>query len=203
MTNRKGILIAGVGLLLAAATRLPAQNNRAEVYGGYAYANADPSPTLPKHNMSGWVGSAAGYFNKWVGAGVEISAGFGDIPAPSGVTAPKLHFKEYSYLVGPQFRFVDTKKVQSSLKVLIGGAFGQVNLSSYTTADQALALGNAGYGGFNQTKFAALFAVPVDWGVSKLVALRVEPGIYMTDFAKTKQANFRVSIGPVFRFGGR
>jgi hypothetical protein len=203
MINRNRILIAGFGLLFAAASRLPAQNNTAEVYGGYAFTHANPEVGLPKQNMSGWVGSVTGYANHWFGAGFEISAGFGDIPAPSGVKAPNLHFKEYSYMAGPQFRFLDTKKVQSSVKVLIGGAFGQVNLSSFTTPEQVQALGNAGYAGFNQTKFAAMVAVPIDWGVSKLVAIRVEPGIYMTDFSKTKEGNFRLSIGPVFRFGGR
>jgi hypothetical protein len=198
----KRILIAGFGMLFAVALRLPAQGNTAELFGGYAYAKAYPDPNLPKQSMSGWVGSATGYAGRWFGASVEISAGFGNISAP-GVQAPALHFKEYSYLAGPQFRFVDTKKMQTSLKVLIGGAFGQANLSSTTTPDQAQALGNAGYAGFNQTKFAALFAVPVDVSLSKLVALRVEPGIYLTDFAKQKEANFRVSIGPVFRFGGK
>ena len=56
-------------------------------------------------------------------------------------------------------------------------------------------LGAAGYNGFNQTKFAMLAAVPVDFTMSRLRALRVEPGIYMTSFNKEKQGNFRLSIG--------
>jgi hypothetical protein len=43
----------------------------------------------------------------------------------------------------------------------------------------------------------------VDISVSKLIAFRVEPGLYMTDFRATKQSNFRLSVGPVFRFGGK
>ena len=199
---KKRILISGFGLLFAAAMRLPAQSNTAELYGAYAYARAYPDPNLPKQNMSGWLGSASGYANHWFGASVEISAGFGSTSAP-GVQAPSLHFKEYSYLAGPQFRFVNTKKAQVGFKALIGGAFGQVNLTSTTTADQAQALAAAGYAGFNQTKFAALFAVPIDTSISKLIAIRVEPGIYLTDFNTQKQANFRLSIGPVFRFGGK
>ncbi|HEV2446580.1 MAG TPA: hypothetical protein VGS58_11680 [Candidatus Sulfopaludibacter sp.] len=198
----KRILIAGFGMLFAAAMRLPAQGNTAELYGGYAYAKAYPDPTLPKQNMSGWIGSATGYAARWFGASVEISAGFGSISAP-GVQAPSLHFKEYSYLAGPQFRFIDTKKAQVGFKALIGGAFGQANLASTTAPAQAQALGNAGYAGFNQTKFAALFAVPVDFSLCKLVAIRFEPGLYLTDFSKTKESNFRFSIGPVFRFGGK
>ena len=77
-----------------------------------------------------------------------------------------------------------------------------MNLASSATPTQVSQLGAAGYGGFNQTKFAALFAVPVDFSVSRLVAIRVEPGLYLTNFNKSGQGNFRVSIGPVFRFGG-
>lgn len=199
----KRILVAGFGLLFAAALRLPAQGNTAELYGGYAFTHAYPDPTLPKQNMSGWVGSATGYAAPFFGVTVEISAGFGSANPPSGVQAPALHFKEYSYLAGPQFRVVDKQKVQVGVKAMIGGVFGQVNLSSYTTPDQAQALGNAGYAGFNQTKFAAEIAVPIDFTLSKLVALRFEPGLYLTDFSKTSQSNFRFSIGPVFRFGGK
>ena len=48
-----------------------------------------------------------------------------------------------------------------------------------------------------------LVAFPVDVTVTKLIGIRVEPGNYITDFSKTKQSNFRLSVGPVFRFGGR
>jgi hypothetical protein len=188
---------------LAVASRLPAQSNTAEIFGGYSYAKANPEVPLPKQNMNGWVASVSGYANRWFGAGVEIAGQFGTIPPPSGVSAPNLSFKEYSYMAGPQFRFLDMQRVQSNFKILLGGAFGQVNLDSKTPPDAALALGNVGYHGQNQTKFAALFAVPVDVTVNKLIAIRVEPGLYLTDFSKTKQSNFRVSIGPVFRFGAR
>ncbi len=200
MGIRKSIL-AGACLALAAVSQLPAQNNRAELYGGYVYTKADPIAPLPKQSMHGWVTSVTGYATSWFGVGGEISAVFGDIGQEVNAKPP--HAKEYSYLVGPQFRFVDTSKVQSSVKILLGGSFAQVNLASGTTAPQIQALAAAGYSGFNQTKFAALFAAPVDVGVSKLIAIRVEPGLYLTDFNHTKQSNFRLSIGPVFRFGGK
>jgi hypothetical protein len=200
MVLKKASILAGLCIQFAAVQQLPAQNNIAELYGGYVYAKANPEAPLPKENMSGWVGSVTGYANSWFGVGGEISAVFGDLTA-SGISAPGLHAKEYSYLFGPQLRFVDNARLQSSVRVLLGGSFAQVNLASATTAAQAQQLAAAGYAGFNQTKFAALFAAPFDIGVSKLLAVRVEPGIYMTDFNKTRQANFRLSVGPVFRFG--
>jgi len=192
------ILLCAAALVGSAA----AQNNTADIFGGYTYAKVNPEAALPKASASGWVASASGYAKHWFGAGFEISGVFGDIPAPTGVTAPSLHFKEYSYMAGPQLRFVNKAKVQSSVKVLLGGVFGQVNLDSHTAATSVQALANAGYSAFNQTKFAMLVGVPVDISVNRLVAVRVEPGLYVTDFNKSKEGNFRLSVGPVFRFGG-
>jgi len=189
--------------ILAFASPLLAQNNTAELYGGFGFSIANPETTIARQNMDGWVGSATGYPREWFGVGVEISGQFGSIPPPSGVSSPNLSFKEYSYMAGPQFRFLDTKRVQSSFRLLVGGVFGQVNLSTNATPAQISQLGAAGYLGFNQTKFAALFALPVDVSVTKLIAIRVEPGLYLTNFNQSGQGNFRISVGPVFRFGHR
>jgi hypothetical protein len=195
---------AALVLLASAGQALRAQNNTAEVFGGVAFSKADPETPLPREWMTGWVGSANGYLNHWFGVGAEFSGEFGTIPAPSSLSGtPGLPYKEYSYVVGPQFRFVNQKRIQSSFRLLVGGVFGQVNLSSSASAQQVSQLGAAGYGGFNQTKFAALFAVPVDVSVNRLVAIRVEPGLYLTNFNEHGQGNFRISVGPVFRFGGK
>jgi hypothetical protein len=203
MLNRNRQIVIGLCLMFVAADCLSAQNASAELFGGYSYTKANPLVLLPKQNMNGWVGSAAGYANRWFGAGLEIAGQFGTLPPPSGVTSPNLSFKEYSYMAGPQFRFVKTDKVQAAAKLLLGGVFGQVNIDAQTTAAAALQLSTAGYTGLNQTKFAMLVAAPVDVSVTKLIGIRVEPGLYLTDFSKTKQNNFRLSVGPVFRFGGK
>jgi hypothetical protein len=103
-------ILSGLILGLAAVAQLPAQGNRAELYGGYVYTKANPIAPLPKDNMNGWVASVTGYANSWFGVGGEISA-VGDIAHEIPGTAP--HAKEYSYLFGPQFRFLDGARVQS------------------------------------------------------------------------------------------
>jgi hypothetical protein len=203
MTTTNRIVISGFCLLFASASRLPAQGNTAEVFGGFTYIKANPEAPLPKQNMTGWMGGATGYMRPWFAATMEISGAFGDTPAPSGIGGTALNFKEYSYMAGPQFRFLDTKKLQTSVKWLFGGVFGQENLAANLSPTTIQALANAGYYGFNQTKFAMLVAVPVDVSVTKMFGVRFEPGLYMTDFNKTKQSNFRFSVGPVFRFGGK
>jgi hypothetical protein len=197
----KRTLIGAACLLFAGGLCLPAQDNKAELFGGYVYTKASPLTTASnKANMNGWVGSVTGFPARWFGVGGEISAVFGDISAPAGAA---LNAKEYSYLFGPQFRFLDNTKVQSSFKFLLGGVFGQVRLPAGVSADTAQQLLAAGYSAFDQTKFAMLMAVPVDYTITKAIAVRVEPGWYMTTFNKQKQNNFRLSIGPVFRFGSR
>ena len=202
MAKRQLIYAVTLALAMSAGHALRAQSDKAELFGGVDFSKADPETPLPREWMTGWVASANGYVSRWFGVGAEFSGQFGTIPAPSSLSGtPGLPYKEYSYLVGPQFRFVNRKQVQSSFRLLVGGVFGQVNLASAATADQISALGAAGYGGFNQTKFAALFAVPVDVSVTPLVAIRVEPGLYLTNFNMHGQGNFRISVGPVFRFG--
>jgi hypothetical protein len=202
MIKRNRLMLAACCFLLASAARLSAQGNTAEVFGGYSYTKANPEVPLPKQNMNGWMGGATGYLTYWFAASVEISAGFGSIAAPSGIGGTALNFKEYSYMAGPQFRFLDRKRFQTSVKWLFGGAFGQANLPSNASASTVQALAQAGYAGFNQTKFAMLASLPVDLSVNRLLGIRFEPGLYVSDFNKTKQGNFRFSAGPVFRFGG-
>ncbi len=201
MTNRNRLLIAGLCTLAAAVQQLPAQDNKAELYGGYVYTKVNPEAPLPKSSFNGWVGSVNGYVNRYLGFGGEISAVFGDIGKE--VTTPGVHAKEYSYLFGPTVRFVNHAKAQVGVRVLLGGAFAQARFASATTDSQIQSFAKAGYSPFDQTKFAMLIAVPFDYSVSKAIGVRVEPGMYLTDFNYTKQWNFRLSVGPVFRFGSR
>jgi hypothetical protein len=215
MPNRNRMIVGGICLLFAAAHRLPAQNNTAEIYGGYTFTKANPEVPLPRSGMSGWNVGASGYATSWFGAGFEISGVFGSVGAPSssGVSGTALNDKEYTYLVGPQLRFLDKKSVQSQFKFMVGGAFGQANLAANLGASNIQTLSTAGYNTFNETKFAMMFALPVDVSVSRLLAIRVQPALYMTDFAplalggsvfpNQKEWNFRISVGPVFRLGHR
>ena len=213
MTNRNRMIVTGACLLFAAVQSLSAQSNTAEIYGGYTYIHANPETPLPRSGMSGWNVGAAGFANKWFGAGFEFSGVFGSLGAPSGsgVSGTAINTKEYSYLVGPQVRFLNMEKFQGQFKWMIGGVFGQATVPSSTSSDNAQLLSAAGYQGFNETKLAMMFALPVDASVSRLVGIRIEPAIFMTDFAplasggnvfgNQHQWNFRLSIGPVFRLG--
>jgi hypothetical protein len=46
-----------------------------------------------------------------------------------------------------------------------------------------------------------MLGFPVDVTVTRVLGIRVEPGLYRTSFINEHQNNFRISIGTVFRFG--
>ena len=124
-------VLFAASLTVATVQSLSAQEGASgEVFGGYTYIKASPLVAAPKTSMHGWMGGAGAYVNRWFGVGMEIAAQFGEIPPPSGVSAPNLSSKEYSYLVGPQFRFLKTDRVQVAAKFLLGGVFGQVRVDA-------------------------------------------------------------------------
>ena len=72
------------------------------------------------------------------------------------------------------------------IKTLLGGTQGQVMLPASTASE---------------TRFTVMLGGSVDVGVNKWLAFRIEPGLFRTSFASENQNAFRISFGPVFRFG--
>jgi len=209
MTHRTGIIAAGFCLLFAGAGQLSAQGNTAEIFAGYSFTKTNPlpdvsgQPALPKLNANGWTFSPTGYLRSWFGVGGEITGIYATATPPSITGAPGFAMHEYSYLFGPQFRVVDSKRAQVGFRILLGGAHAKVALPLSIQNSQIEPAANAGYVPFSETKFAAFFGVSIDVTITPALGWRVEPGLYLTDFHVDKQSNFRIATGPVFRFGGR
>jgi hypothetical protein len=53
----------------------------------------------------------------------------------------------------------------------------------------------------SQTRLAWMMGANVDFGITKILAFRVEPALYRTSFDHQNQNALRISIGPVLRFG--
>lgn len=176
----------GLFAMLCALPRLDAQiHDLAELYGGFNLTPASPDPIVPKANLSGFVFGVGAYANPLFGAAFEVSKQYGTAPSSAGSFASaSLH--ESSYLAGPQIRFLNRTNINASFRALLGGVQGQV----FQPGSQE-----------SQTRFALMLGVGVDVGVTKHVAIRVEPGLYRTSFNQQNQNNFRISFGPVFRFG--
>jgi len=180
--------IAGLGFcaLLGALPHLSAQTSDiAELYGGFNYTNASPEAAVPKAGLTGFVAGVGVFAHHWFGAAFELSKQYGTAPSSAGSFAnADLH--ESSFLAGPQFRFLNLKRINATAKTLLGGVQGQV----FQPGSQE-----------SQTRFAVMLGANVDIGITKILAFRIEPGLYRTSFDHQNQNNFRISFGPVLRFG--
>ncbi len=173
--------------LAAGLPHLTAQTNDiAELYGGYNYTNASPEIGVPKTALNGFVFGVGAYAFHWFGAVFEASKQYGTVGSSAGGTFSNADIHETTYLAGPQFRFLNTKYVNASSRTLLGGVQGQVFQPGSVES---------------QTRFAVMLGASVDFTVTKMIGLRVEPALYRTSFSGENQNNFRISIGPVFRFG--
>jgi hypothetical protein len=180
--------IAGLGFcaLLAGLPHLSAQTSDiAEFYGGFNYTNASPEPTIPKASLDGFVVGVGAFAFHWFGAAFELSKQYGTTSS-SAENNSNANLHETTYLAGPQFRFLNTKRVNATAKALLGGVQGQVFQGASMES---------------QTRFAVMLGASVDIGITRMLAFRLEPGLYRTSFSGLNQNNFRFSFGPVLRFG--
>jgi hypothetical protein len=169
-----------------AANLAPAQSTT-ELFAGYSMGQMRPGNDLDSITQKGWNASITGY--PWASR-FGITADFAGLYGTTSLTNPQLSgdLRQYSFMAGPQFRLFRKERFETSLRAVFGGAHGSVWKNGTSLADE--------------TTFAALVGTNVDYNLSKRVALRFSPGIYMTQFGDQTQRNFRFSVGPVFRFGG-
>jgi hypothetical protein len=178
------------------ATQLAAQN--VELFGGYALASMKPERELDRTNLHGWNTSLTVYPIHRVGFTADFAGTYKTFSPTvvnangTPVTLTDVRLRQYSFMAGPQVRLLKGERFSSSFRALFGAARGYVEEPSGQPA--------TGYRPFDQTKFAALIGITFDVNLSSHVALRAAPGLYITQFAGETQKNFRLSIGPVFRF---
>jgi len=162
-----------------------------EVFAGYSLARMKPENGGNSIAMSGWNTSVATYFTRRVGVAAEGAGFYGtlDSSLPTGVNAP-VSLRQYMGMAGPQIRLIRTQRFETSIKALFGAAYGHVPENSS--------------GQYSQTTFASQFGSNIDFNLSKRVAIRFSPGVYLTQFGdNSTQKNFRISVGPVFRVYGK
>ncbi len=143
--------------------------------------------------MHGWNTTITGYPAARFGITADFAGYYGDArtAASDSSGSPTSGIHQYSFMAGPQFRLFRKERFETSLRAVFGGAHGRL-------------LGpNSSTNVLDDTTFAALFGSNFDVNLSKKVAIRFSPGIYLTQFNGETQRNFRFSVGPVFRFGGR
>lgn len=203
MTTR--IMILGA-LGLFAMQHMSAQS--VEVFGGLKAGNMQPAKDYNSLTMGGWNTSVTFYPTYRFGITADVAGYYGTAQPASTVTVdgatvvtnqPEAGVRQYSFLAGPQIRLIRRGAVETSFKALFGAARGYLTDPSVPPpAGSPLTSGV-----YDETKFAALFGTNFDVRVSRKVALRFSPGLYLTQFGPSEtQKSFTFSFGPVFRFGG-
>jgi hypothetical protein len=190
------MLILTCALTTAGVHEMAAQS--LELFGGFKFANMRPEQDYNSVTMNGWNASATLYPTHRVGLTADFAGYYGTAQAPVSIvpSQPDVTVRQYSFMGGPQIRLIHKGAFETSVKALFGAARGYLpDVPTSVTASSNYT--------YDETKFAALFGSNIDLNVSRRVALRFSPGIYITQFGQNyTQKSFTFSVGPVFKFGG-
>jgi len=192
-TLRIRLMMASCVLALAGQQGLHAADY--EVFGGYSVTKMRPDNGANTATMNGWNSSFTAYPWSRIGLTADFAGYYGTATgtytATDGSTLSALNtdIRQYSFMAGPQVRLLNSRRIQTSFHALFGAAYGYVPGTTSNLIDQ--------------TTFASLVGSNVDVKVSKRIAMRFSPGLYLTQFGDGQtQKNLRFSVGPVFQFGG-
>jgi len=179
-------LIVSCTLALAGLPGLNAAD--VDVFGGFSVAKMKPAADINSSTVNGWNSSVTAYATSRFGITADFAGLYGDVYTTNNNT-DKINTHQYSFMAGPQVRLLNNSHFATSIRAVVGGAYGYVPGTSANPLDQST--------------FAALVGSNFDLKVSRRVSLRVSPGMYITRYGTDQtQKNLRFSVGPVFHFGG-
>ena len=160
--------------------------SRINLFGGYSFTSIDTNGLDSRQNANGWEASVA---TRLMGPWAVEADGGGYYKTINASGAP-LRLNDYSIMAGPRFNFAKGAFAHA----LIGMDRLQGNL--------------AGVGSASQNGFAAAFGGGIQLRVTRIVSFRTSADYLLTRHNifdggnNVTQNNFRVSVGPVFTFGG-
>jgi hypothetical protein len=172
-------------------------SHKFEAYGGGGYTRYRPGSTLQHINESAWNVGLTDYLWGRLGLTADLRGYYGNafIP-PNGFNIFKPNISEYSFMAGPQYRFVRREHWAISGQVLAGGSKGNFNANGAELPGTLIGLWS------NGTNFSAAAAAPIDYNISPGLAFRIQPGYWLTTFSNTPQVkNLGFNVGIVYRFG--
>jgi opacity protein-like surface antigen len=170
-------LIGIVLLFLLVSVVAVAQEDKAEVFGGYQYTRLKLSG-VDSINLNGWNASVSGYFTKYLGLSGDFSGAYG---SPFGVST-----KVHTFMFGPIVHFTNKSKITPFAHALFGGA--HISASAF------------GFSG-GETDFAWAAGGGLDANLSSHLSVRLAQADFLqTRFGGDSQNNFRYSAGIIFKF---
>jgi len=187
--------IAGVLFFFAglASAQIPSGN----IFLGFSYERTNSTAlsgsnlvttTFSHPNLHGWEASFEGKVLPLVGIVGDVSGHYGSQSfvevTPNGPQSINVTGHEQEYLVGPRLS-IPVGKFTPFAELMVGAAHIHTGgtLPSPSNTSFAYALGGG-----------------LDYRIFRPIALRVEGDYLRTKFFSTRQNNFRLSAGVVFRF---
>jgi len=184
------VLFAFAGL---ASAQIPSGN----IFLGFSYERTNSTAlsgsnlvttTFSHPNLHGWEASFEGKVLPLVGIVGDVSGHYGSQSfveiTPNGPQSINVTGHEQEYLVGPRLS-VPVGNFTPFAELMVGGA----HIHTGGTVPSP-----------SNTSFAYALGGGLDYRVFRPIALRVEGDYLRTKFFNSRQNNFRLSVGVVFRF---
>jgi hypothetical protein len=172
-------------------------SHKFEVYGGGGFTRFRPGASLQHINESAWNGGFTDYLWGRLGLTADLRGYYGTAfipPNPYNIFKPSID--QYTFMAGPQYRFLRREHWAIGGQVLVGAARGNFNGNGAEFPGTLIGLWSKG----TDVSFAA--TVPIDYNIGPGLAFRIQPGYWLTTFGSTTQVkNLGFNAGLVYRFG--
>ena len=172
-------LIGIVLLFLLVSVVAVAQEDKAEVFGGYQYTRLNTGVSgVDSINLNGWNASVSGYFTKNLGISADFSGAYG---SPFGVST-----KMYPFMFGPIVHLPNSSKITPFAHALFGAAHLTASASGVSAGE---------------TDFAWAAGGGLDAHLNSRYSVRLAQFDFLqTRFGGDNQNNFRYSAGILIKF---
>ncbi len=174
-------------------------SHRYEIAGGGGFLRFREGQYLQKITEINFFGTANYYLKPQLSIAADVRGmyGNGNIPnvfALNGVYSPQI--SEYTFMAGPQYRFIGKEKYSVSASATAGVALSKFGGDAKGLPSQDLGL-------WPDSNSRAVFSVNLigDYNIYNNLAFRVQPTYLGTTFGGTLQNNLGVQLGFVYRFG--
>ena len=174
-------------------------SHRWEIAGGGGFLRFRTGENLQKITEVNFFTSAAYSLNPQLSIVGDVRGLYGNANIPNvyalnGVFSPQI--SEYTFMAGPQYRFLVREKYSVS-----ASATGGVALSKFGGDAKGLRSQDLGMWPDSNAKPAFSISILGDYNIYNNLAVRVQPTYLGTTFGSTLQNNLGMEFGVVYRLG--
>jgi hypothetical protein len=176
-----------------------AYSHKYEVAGGGGFLRFRTGQYLQKITQVNFFMTGAYNLKPQLAVVADVRGMYGHANIPNvfslnNVFAPQI--SEYTFMGGPQYRFIGKEKYSVSASATAG-----VALSKFGGDAKGLASQDLGMWPDSNAKFAYAINLIGDYNIYNNLAVRVQPTYLGTTFGNTLQNNLGINFGVVYRFG--